>query len=82
MTNRRKPKRDGEPQGPTNQRSAGKALAKKKGKGYMGKLAKRGGDATREKYGPDFYREIGRKGVESRKRIYEAGKAAIKAQND
>lgn len=75
MTNRR-PKKNG----PTNQREAQKALVKKHGKGYMAELARRGGTATRDKRGPDFFREISRKGVERRRQIREAGLRALEGK--
>jgi 3-methyladenine DNA glycosylase AlkD len=56
---------------------AAQRLVKKRGKAYMREIAGRGGDATRAKYGPDFMRDISKKGVDARKRIWEAGKAAL-----
>jgi uncharacterized protein len=36
-------------------------------------LGKKGGEAVKEKYGPDYYSEIGQKGGETRgKEIHEA----------
>lgn len=74
MTSRRKVKKPGKGRDP---RAAGRALAKKKGNGYMAKLAQRGGDAVRSKYGIDYFREISRRGVERRRLIREAGLKAL-----
>jgi general stress protein YciG len=39
----------------------------------VSEAGRRGGEATRRKYGPEFYEEIGKKGGEAVKREYGAG---------
>ena len=47
----------------------------------MGKKGgKKGGEATRDRYGPDFYERIGQKGGQKVKQLIEEGKRAAKAQ--
>ena len=40
------------------------------------KAAKKGGEATRDRYGPAFYEEIGQKGGQKVKALIEQGKKA------
>lgn len=41
---------------------------------------RKGGQATRERHGEQFYQEIGRKGGETVKRLMAAGRAAVAAE--
>ena len=49
--------------------------AKKKG-------GKKGGEATRDRYGPAFYEEIGQKGGQKVKQLIEEGKKAAAAARE
>lgn len=47
-----------------------------KGKMTVAEAGRKGGQATKAKYGHEFYEEIGRKGGQKVKSLIEAGKKA------
>lgn len=48
---------------------------------FYQEIGHKGGETVRDERGYEFYEEIGRRGNETLKRIYDAGKAALAAQN-
>lgn len=53
-------------------------LAGNKGKMTVGEAGRKGGKSTLKKYGQGFYREIGKKGGDTVRKLIEQGKRAQK----
>ena len=53
-------------------------MAETKGKMSVGEAGRKGGKTTLKKYGQDFYKEIGKKGGDTVKKLIEQGKRAQK----
>jgi general stress protein YciG len=48
-----------------------------KGKMTAAEMGRKGGNTTKERHGHDFYVQIGKKGGERAKKVYEAGKKVL-----